>query len=106
MSQFPYRGEQPAWIDGRTADTAIREREFIRSVYAWMFGGLILTALAAWWVVKSEPMQALIFNTPLRWVLLVVELGLVMGNYSLLALLINSFDTDLPPERTEPLLPV
>jgi 4-carboxymuconolactone decarboxylase len=36
----------------------------------------------------------------------VVELGLVMGNYSLLALLINSFDTDLPPERTEPLLPV
>ena len=36
----------------------------------------------------------------------VVELGLVMGNYSLLALLINSFDTDLPPDRTEPLLPV
>ena len=36
----------------------------------------------------------------------VVELKLVMGNYSLLALLINSFDTDLPPERTEPLLPV
>jgi len=36
----------------------------------------------------------------------VVELGLVMGNYSLLALLINSFDTDLPQERTEPLLPV
>ena len=36
----------------------------------------------------------------------VVEQGLVMGNYSLLALLINSFDTDLPPDRTEPLLPV
>jgi len=36
----------------------------------------------------------------------VIELGLVMGNYSLLALLINSFDTDLPPDRTEPLLPV
>src|SRR5712671_6466683 len=36
----------------------------------------------------------------------VIELSLVMGNYSLLALLINSFDTDLPPERTEPLLPV
>jgi len=27
-------------------------------------------------------------------------------NYNLLALLINSFDTDLPPDRTEPLLPV
>src|SRR5438132_12306721 len=36
----------------------------------------------------------------------VVELALIMGNYSLLALLINSFDTDLPPDRTEPLLPV
>ena len=36
----------------------------------------------------------------------VVELGLVMGNYSLLALLINSFDTDLPPDRSEPLLPM
>jgi 4-carboxymuconolactone decarboxylase len=36
----------------------------------------------------------------------VIELSLVMGNYSLLALLINAFDTDLPPDRTEPLLPV
>ena len=35
-----------------------------------------------------------------------VELALVMGNYSMLALLINSFDTDLPQDRTEPLLPV
>jgi FtsH-binding integral membrane protein len=78
MSQFPYRGEQPAWIDGaRPADTAVREREFIRSVYAWMFGGLILTSLAALWVVNSVAMQKLIFGTPLRWVLLVAELGLV-----------------------------
>jgi hypothetical protein len=29
----------------------------------------------------------------------VVHLGLIMGNYSLLAMLINSFDTDLPPSR-------
>jgi len=36
----------------------------------------------------------------------VVELGLVLGNYSLLALMINTFDTDLPSERAEPLLPV
>jgi 4-carboxymuconolactone decarboxylase len=35
-----------------------------------------------------------------------VELGLVMGNYSLLALLVNSFDVDLPPDRKEPLMPV
>jgi 4-carboxymuconolactone decarboxylase len=36
----------------------------------------------------------------------IVELSLIMGNYSLLALLINTCDTDLPPDRTEPLLPI
>jgi len=77
MSQYPYRDQQPAWIGGRTADTAERERTFIRSVYAWMFGGLILTALAAMWVVSSPAMQKLVFGTPLRWVLLFAEIGLV-----------------------------
>jgi hypothetical protein len=36
----------------------------------------------------------------------VIELALILGNYSMLALVINSLDTDLPPDRTEPLLPV
>ena len=36
----------------------------------------------------------------------VVELTLTMGNYSLLSFAINAFDTDLPPNRTEPLLPI
>ncbi len=36
----------------------------------------------------------------------VVELTLTIGNYSLLSFAINAFDTDLPPNRTEPLLPV
>ena len=36
----------------------------------------------------------------------VVELVLVIGDYSLLALTINAFDTDLPPDRTELLLPI
>lgn len=35
-----------------------------------------------------------------------VELTLIMGNYGLLAYAINAFDTDLPPNRTEPLLPI
>ena len=35
-----------------------------------------------------------------------VELTLVMGSYSMLAFCINAFDTDLPPNRAEPLLPV
>ena len=64
MSQYPYRSE-PAWIDGRTAESAERERSFIRSVYAWMFSGLLLTAAAAYWVVVSPAMKQLIFGTPL-----------------------------------------
>ncbi len=34
-----------------------------------------------------------------------IELTMTMGNYALLAFLINSFDPDLPPNRTEPVLP-
>jgi 4-carboxymuconolactone decarboxylase len=36
----------------------------------------------------------------------VIELGLIMGNYASIALLVNSFDCDLPPDRKEPILPV
>ena len=35
-----------------------------------------------------------------------IELSMVFGNYNLLALLVNSFDVDLPPDRKEKLLPV
>ena len=35
-----------------------------------------------------------------------IELGMFLGNYASLALLVNSFDVDLPPDRKEPLLPV
>ena len=35
-----------------------------------------------------------------------VELTMLMGNYALLAFLVNSFDSALPAERTEPILPV
>jgi len=36
----------------------------------------------------------------------VIELGLIMANYSSIALLVNSFDVDLPPNRKEALLPI
>ena len=35
-----------------------------------------------------------------------VELTMLMGNYALLAFLVNAFDSGLPPERTETMLPV
>jgi FtsH-binding integral membrane protein len=78
MSQYPYRPEQPAWIDGRTADAAERERAFFRTVYAWMFGGLGLTALASLFVINSPAMQKLVvFNPIVLIVLLLAELGVV-----------------------------
>ncbi|HJQ37837.1 MAG TPA: Bax inhibitor-1/YccA family protein [Thermoanaerobaculia bacterium] len=80
MSNYPYGSQpQPAWIDGRTAETAERERTFIRSVYGWMFGGLLITSGAALWVLKSAAMQQLIFGSRIVfWGLMLAELGLVL----------------------------
>ncbi|HEV7768212.1 MAG TPA: Bax inhibitor-1/YccA family protein [Thermoanaerobaculia bacterium] len=76
MSQF--QPDQPAWIDGRTADSAERERAFFRSVYTWMFGGLALTAAASLLVANSPAMQKLVvFNPIILIVLLLAELGIV-----------------------------
>src|SRR5688572_12249471 len=59
-------------------DTRDRERTFIRAAYGWMFGGLLLTAAAAAWVVMSPAMQNLILGNPaLMFGLIIVELVLV-----------------------------
>jgi len=56
-----------------------RTRAFIRSVYGWMFGGLLLTAFAAMWVVMSPAMQTLVLHTPgVALGLILVELGIVI----------------------------
>jgi FtsH-binding integral membrane protein len=77
MSNFQ---PQPAWISASTAETGMRVRAFIRSVYAWMFGGLLLTAFSALWVASSTAMQQLIFgNRMMLIVLIVAEFGLVIA---------------------------
>ncbi|HEX6095187.1 MAG TPA: Bax inhibitor-1/YccA family protein [Thermoanaerobaculia bacterium] len=78
MSQYPYRDQQPAWISASTAGSETQVRDFIRSVYAWMFGGLLVTAVAALWVVNSPALQQLIFGTPLRWVVFLAPIGLTL----------------------------
>ncbi len=78
MSQFPF-DRQTAWISASTAESQVRERSFIRMVYAWMAGGLLLTTLAALWVVVSPPMQQLVLkNRAVPWILMFAELGIVM----------------------------
>lgn len=79
MSQYPYRPEQPAWISGAVADTDARIREFIRGVYAWMFGGLAITTGAALWVLFSPAMQQLVLqNRVVFFGLLIAEFALAM----------------------------
>jgi FtsH-binding integral membrane protein len=76
MSQFP---QQPAWISASTADTGLRTQAFIRRVYGWMFGGLLLTTLASLWVVTSPAMQALVLGNPIVTIgLIVAELAIVI----------------------------
>ena len=80
MTGFDFQRQQqpPAWISAATAETQERIRSFVRSVYAWMFGGLLLTALASLWVVSSPAMQNIIFGNPMMpWILFAAELGLV-----------------------------
>ena len=78
MSQFPYQKQRP-WIDGQTVEGQIRVQAFIRSVYGWMFGGLLLTSVAALWVATSPAMQQLVLVNPLvRFGLIIAELGIVI----------------------------
>jgi FtsH-binding integral membrane protein len=71
--------QQQPWISASTAEMDVRERSFIRSVYAWMFGGLLLTTVAALWVVVSPAMQQLVLaNKFVFFGLLFGELGLVL----------------------------
>src|SRR5438067_807561 len=77
-SMNPYTSTPP-WISASTADSEFRARSFIRSVYAWMAGGLVVTALAALWVVSSPFMQALVLgNRLVMFGLILAELGIVV----------------------------
>src|SRR5437763_8297703 len=70
--------KQPAWISATTVDSAERERAFFRSVYSWMFGGLLLTAFASMWVATSPAMQQLVLANPIIYIVLCLsEIGIV-----------------------------
>jgi FtsH-binding integral membrane protein len=80
MNPYQQQQQPPQWVSASTAEMDLRVRTFVRSVYAWMFGGLLLTALASTWVVFSPAMQQLILaNRIVPFVLLFAELGLVFA---------------------------
>jgi FtsH-binding integral membrane protein len=75
-----YYQEPRTWIDGSTAESQIRQRSFIRTVYAWMFGGLLLTALSSFFVASSPVLQRIFVGNPIvPWVLLFGLMGLVVA---------------------------
>ena len=75
---LPNNSQQPAWISASTVETQERERAFFRSVYSWMFGGLLLTAVAAMWVSNSPAMQQLVLANPIIFIgLCIAEIGIV-----------------------------
>jgi len=54
-------------------------RRFFQKVYKWMFFGLLLSGTTAWWVANSPTLSGMILGTPLFFVLIIGELGLVFG---------------------------
>lgn len=56
---------------------ATRQRAIISQVYAWMTAGLLVTGAIAMFVASSQALTSLILGTPLFFVLILAELGLV-----------------------------
>lgn len=52
-------------------------RTYVQRVYAWMVGGLLITALTAAGISSSPALIEAIFGTPLMWVVMLAPIGLV-----------------------------
>ena len=51
----------------------------MREIYWWMTAGLAITGIVAMSVARSKAALQLIYGTPLIWVLIIAEFGLVLG---------------------------
>lgn len=70
--------EQPAYISASAETTFSREQSFIRTTYAWMFGGLLLTALSAFLVYTTPALRAIVFRPTASIVLMLATFGMVI----------------------------
>lgn len=59
-------------VDSRSAVAA-----FLTGVYYWMTFALGLSALCAWAVGTTPKLSKMVFGSPLLWILIIAELGLV-----------------------------
>lgn len=63
-----------------TYPAVMEERSFISRVYAWMFFALVITAVISMWVASTPSLvQAIFGNSILFIVLVLAEIGMVMG---------------------------
>ncbi len=57
----------------------VKVNEFVRSVYNWMCIGLAITGFVAWYVVSNEAIYNMVVGSPLFFVLIIAELGIVIA---------------------------
>jgi len=78
MNQWE-RFDQPTnWVSSSSETSFAREQAFLRLAYAWMFGGLALTAATAFLVTITPALQQMIFNPVMSMVLMISTLGIVI----------------------------
>lgn len=54
------------------------QRDFVNRVYAWMFGGLLVTAASAMITIEMGWWQTILYS-PLRWILIIAQFGIVIA---------------------------
>lgn len=63
-----------------SADAQLRQSSIISQVYAWMTAGLLVTGAVAAYTANTAWLLDLIFGNPISiWVLLIAQIGMVMG---------------------------
>jgi uncharacterized protein len=75
--QFGNNRQTMSQTDARTSQYDVGLRKYMLNVYNYMAAALALTGIVAMVVVQSETMMQLIFNTPLKWVVMLAPLGFV-----------------------------
>jgi hypothetical protein len=71
----PFFRSGVAGIDRVTLDAGLRTH--MQRVFGYMAGGLALTGLLAW-IVAHTALAAILFGSPLRWLIILAPLGFVM----------------------------
>jgi FtsH-binding integral membrane protein len=72
---------RPSWNQPSFASADVRDERvgaFLSKVYGWMFIGLLVTAVVAFFVASSQALiETIVLNRVLIWVILFAQLGLV-----------------------------